>query len=385
LSLPPLTYLAIDSLAEGIGASQVLAYAERLSARGVEVRLHSFEKDEPAAWLRERVQDAGVTWTPHPFGRFGAAGGVKRVATAALAARGAALVHARSDLAAAAVLAARARHWVWDVRSLYADQRLELGTLRAGSPQHRLLRAIERRAARRSTAVITLTEGVIPVLEARHGISIAEKTRVITTCVDTSRFMLTPVPDPHPLHLLLAGTLNRYYDVPAMVALVAELTRRRPTALTLATPGETPWDEILGPVVTDRIMVRPDHMPEVIGTSHVGLSVCRDDAGVSLRGSMPTKIGEFLAAGRPVVVNPGLGDAGRLLIARRCGVALAGTAPAAVALAADEVETLVEDPNTAQRCRQLALDHFDLDRGVDRLIDIYRRAADDVPQGGATR
>ena len=49
MNLPPLTYLTFDSLAEGVGASQVLAYVERLADRGLDVRLHTFEKTAPAA------------------------------------------------------------------------------------------------------------------------------------------------------------------------------------------------------------------------------------------------------------------------------------------------------------------------------------------------
>ena len=58
-----------------------------------------------------------------------------------------------------------------------------------------------------------------------------------------------------------------------------------------------------------RVSATRDEMAKLVSSCHVGLSVCRDDAGPSLQAAMPTKIGEFLASGRPVVVNPGPGDA----------------------------------------------------------------------------
>jgi glycosyltransferase involved in cell wall biosynthesis len=369
----PLTYLATDAVDEGVGASQVVAYVERLAARGVDVELHTFEKRAASPRTQARLRDAGVRWVPHRFGRFGAVGGVDRLVRGAAAVRGAALVHARADLAAASVLLARTPRWVFDVRGLFADQRLELGTLRAGSPEHRVLQRVERAAVRRSTRLVTLTEAVVPVLEERHGPGVAERAVVVPTCVDTTRFAPAPLPPADRLRFLLAGTVNRYYDVPVMAALVRAAAARRPVELVLASPGATSWEPELAALDPVRTSATPAEMPEVVASAHVGLSVCREDAGISLKGSMPTKIAEFLATGRPVVVNPGLGDAGALVVEHGAGVTLAGSGPTEVAGALDDLEALLADPATADRCRALALQHFDLDTAVDRLLDTYRR------------
>lgn len=370
--LPPVTYLTTDSVSEGIGASQVLAYAERLATRGLDVDLHTFEKAVPTPTMREHIAATGIRWHPHPFGAFGARGGAARVAAGAIAIRQADLVHARSDLAAASALLARVPHWLWDVRSLWADQRIALGALRSGSAEHRVLQAIERRATRHSSAMVTLTEAVVPVLESRYGVRLRRKTTVIPTCVDTRRFTSSPLPPPDPVVVLLAGTLNAYYDVPLMVELVTQWQRRRHVQLSLITPAETPWDTKFSQLLAVRSTATFEQMPERVAAAHVGLSVCRSDAGVSLTASMPTKIAEFLATGRPVVVNHNLGDAGRLVEQHHAGVAVrAGDATSDVL---DRLDELVEDPGTAARCRRLALEHFDLDHAIDGLVEAYERA-----------
>lgn len=365
-------YLSMDGLTEGVGVSQVLSYVERLSQRDIHVTLHSFEQTEPKPELRARLRAAGVAWHPHRFGRDGARGGAVRVARAAVWARTGDVVHARSDLAAAAAVVAKSPRWVWDVRSLWADQRIDLGMLRVGSVEERVLRRLEAAAACKSSAIITLTEAVLPVLDLRHG-AVSPRATVITTCVDTARFRLAPFPPAEPLLLLLAGTLNRYYDVPAMAALVRELQRRRPARLTVLTPRATPWDHLLADLQPSRSSATPGEMPAAVAASHVGLSICREDVGLSLTAAMPTKLGEFLATGRPVVVNARLGDAAVLVTAHRAGVVV-GSGREAVNRAADELEALVADADTPNRCRQLAVSHFDLDRAVDRLADVYRRA-----------
>ena len=371
MSLPPLTYLTTDSLAEGVGASQVLAYVERLATQGVDVHVHSFEKVAPTPELRQRLLAQGIAWTPHDFGALGSRGGLKRVFRLARAARGAPLVHARSDLAAAAALIGRPERWLWDVRSLWADQRIALGALRAQSPEDRVLRAIEHGAARRSTAVVTLSNAVLPVLDQRHGGVVSAKATVIPTCVDLTRFVPAEMPREGPMQLLLAGTINAYYDVPTMVRFVQVGQRRGGAALRLLSPAATAWDEVLGTVAAQRASATPAEVPDHVARSHVGLSVCRVDAGVSLTAAMPTKVAEFLATGRPVVVNPGLGDADRLLEAAGAGVVLRDLSQEGLESSWDELSELVADPGTPGRCRALAEQHFDVDQAVERLLEVY--------------
>lgn len=366
------TYLATDAIMEGIGASQILRYVERLPERGVAVDLHTFEKTRPDTAVAERLRTTGVRWHPHDFGRYGTAGGIQRMLTAARAARGAALVHARADHAAASALLARQTRWVWDVRGLWVDQRVALGTIRPGAPEERIFRRVERQACRRSTAMVTITRAVIPVLAERHNVDVERKAIVVTTCVDLDRFAVRPLPPVDPLRVLLAGTLNRYYDVPYMVLLVDELRRRRPTTLVVATPGETSWEPLLA-TADERIVAAPSDMPNVVAGSHVGLCVCRDDAGISLVGSMPTKIGEFLACGRPIVVNSLLGDAAALARQERVGVVVDTRSPASIRKAADALEELLDDESLSERCRAVAEQRFDVEAGVDALVDLYAR------------
>lgn len=370
--LPPLTYLTFDSLDEGVGASQVLPYVEGLAGRGMDVTLHSFEKSPPAGAVRARLDAAGVRWVPHPFGAPGAAGGLRRVARGAAAVRGAGLVHARSDLAAASALCARRRSWLWDMRSFWADERIELGLLRAGAPEERVLRRVERGAARSAGRIVTLAAAAVPVLATRHGQATADKVRVVTTCVDLARFARRPPPPAEPVRLLLSGTLNDRYDVPAMVRLAEALARRRPVELHVLCPEPGRWGELLhraGAVVG---RARPEEMPGHVAAAHAGLSVLRTSPSVASRASMPTKIGELLACGRPVVVSRQLGDMEDIVQRFDCGVVLAGDGEEELARAAAELGRLVDDPATAARCRAAAEAHFDLERAVDALVEAYR-------------
>ncbi len=371
MDLPPLTYLSVDAMSEGVGASQVLPYVEALSRRGMTVLLHSLEKRGPSKAVAARLEEAGVRWTPHTWGRGGSMAGLARLVRGAAYLRGAELVHARSDIPAGSALLARCPVWVWDMRGFWGNERIETGLLRAGSVEERMMRVIERGAARKAGAIVTLTEAAIDVLETRHGPTVRDKARVITTCVDLDRFPMSPMPPAPPYRLLLAGTLSGRYDVPLMLRLVEELRRRGPTELVALVPQPSLWETTLRDA---GVFARPApaaEMPRHIAESHAGLCVLRNDRGVAMKGSMPTKVGEFFASGRPVVVNAGLGDLDELLRAGDCGAIVGDDSTAELMRAADEIQRLVADPRTVDRCRNVASNHFGLENGVQRLVDTY--------------
>ena len=367
--LPVVTYLSMDPITSTVGHSQVLQYVERLAEAGALIDLVTFEH-HVGSGLQSRLADLGISWFPLVYGRPGAIGGLWRVLRAARAIRGAELVHARSDMAAAAAIVSGVKYWVWDVRSLWADQKVATGSFGAGSLQERVFRWVEKRAAYRSTAVVALTSSAIGELDYRYGGVVAPKARVITTCTDLARFSVSPIPETT-VRVLLVGTINRYYDVPVMLAVVKELRQRCQVEFIVVSPEATSWEEELILQDVMRLSATPDEMVDLLESCHLGLSICRDNAGVSLKAAMPTKIGEFLASGRPVVVNPGLVDAAGLVEANDCGVVFGSSGPCSIGEAVDQIESCLNDPNTPMRCRNLAETHFNLDAGVRDLASTY--------------
>lgn len=371
-----LTYLTVDSVQTGVGASQVLPYVERMATMGVHPTLHSFERNPPElATIARLASTPGVAWRPHTFGGGGAIGGVRRVVVGAAAIRSSRLVHARSDLPAASALLAGPDRWLWDVRSFWIDQRLALGMTRPGSAPERTLRRIEAAAARSCSAITTLTAAAIPELARRHGTAVADKASVVSTCVDLNRFVQSPMPD-GPVRVLLSGSFNPLYDVDAMLRFNEQLqSLRRGTGFTLLRPEATPWDLPVQAAGGDLSTSTFEAMPDHVASHHAGLAICRTDHPAALAAAMPTKIGEFLACGRPVVANASLGDVGALLGGSGAGVVLRGTTDADLAHAVRELLELIEDPATPERCRAVAQANFDLGAAVRRLVEIYSSIA----------
>jgi glycosyltransferase involved in cell wall biosynthesis len=260
------------------------------------------------------------------------------------------------------------------MRGFWADEKIEVGALRPGSPEDKVMRAIERRSARSAGAILTLASAAIPVLISRHGEAVKDKTHVIATCVDLARFLPREMP-PRPVRLLISGTLNSRYDVVGMTRFARHLARQGPMQLEVLCPDPARWEALLTSEGAVLGKAEPSEMPTQVAASHAGLALLKQSATVANKASMPTKLGEFLACGRPVVVSPGIGDMDELLARYDCGVSIDPSSDDALEVGVAKLDQLLQDPGVAGRCRSLAEDHFNLERAVTTLLNVYRATA----------
>ena len=369
----PVRYVSFDSIVHSVGASQVRRYVELLGRDGVPITLQSFEEEPPDASVREALERAGVTWTPLSFGSHGQLGGLLRVGRAWWAMRGSKFVHARSDLAALAASFGR-RRFLWDMRGFWVDERIALGIVTPGSVADRLLRANERRLARRADAIVVLSEAAKADAVARYQISDGDRVVVIPTCVDLDLFEMS-TPSTGALKVVLSGTFSNRYDLPSMTSFIELMRARAEVEVEVVSPDPDVSKQFaaLGLSHSAR-RAMPSEMPAVIASSSVGVCFQYADP-TTCTNSVPTKLAEFLATGRPVVVSPLLGDMDVIIREFRCGVVLRGTSASELNASVGELFALLDDPELPSRCRAAAERHFSLSGAISTLRRVYEKLA----------
>ena len=364
-----ITYLSVDSIQEGVGSSQITPLILGLAERGKSVCLITFEKIKPSDELVELFRRAGVKWIAKDFGKPGAVGGLQRLNELRRSVPQSSVLHGRSDVATVSALLSGVKAPVlWDVRSLWSDQRLLIGTAGWNKSTARAARVLENFAASKSAAMTTLTAAVVPILENRHK-KIPKIREVIPTCVQTSKFLPSPMPSGQ-ITCLLSGTFNNYYDLDRTRQILDEIRKTVNLRVIWARAGESPTGR-LG--VGEDLIVSATHseMPKIISDSHFGIAICKFENQVSLAAAVPTKIGEFLASGRPVIVSEGIGDLDQMISSTQTGVIVENNDT--LQNVTREIIKLVNDANTPARCRELALKHFDMGNSIDRYSEIYNR------------
>src|SRR5437764_10219037 len=248
-------YISYDGMLEPLGQSQVLAYLERL-ARGRRVHLISFEK--PTDWsnranaeaVRRRIAEARIQWHPlryhksptAPATAFDIAAGTS-LALALTVRHRISLIHARSYVAglmALAVKRATATRFLFDMRGLWADERVDGGLWPAGGRLYRAAKNVERRLLLGADHVVTLTHA--SELEMRRFDYLARKIppiTVIPTCADLERFHIQGPPQTDPFVLGYVGSVGTWYLLDEMLLCFVGLREQVPNArLLLVNRGE---------------------------------------------------------------------------------------------------------------------------------------------------
>jgi len=361
------SYLTNDSIQEGVGSSQITPLLLGLVKRGLRVSLLSFEKISPSVELKDFLTNHNVDWYPHHFGRLGPLGGIERFNLIRRDAPTSLIYHARSDLPAAAVSQKHSETPIlWDVRSLWSDQRSIIDSQGWNPIASRGARLLENLAAKNATGLNTLTYAVVPILEKRHR-QLPQHRSVIPTCVDLDRFRVTPLPR-GPITCLLSGTFNNYYDLEKTRDFISFLRTKMDLRVVWAR-GHESTRNMLGVGEDISVISSYSEMPSLVAQSHFGIAICKDTHLESLAAAVPTKIAEFLASGRPMVISKGIGDLDYLFSDGDIGVVIdsAKDFPSAT----NRLMNLLNDVNTSEKCNLAARENFDLNKAIDQYVSLY--------------
>jgi hypothetical protein len=370
-----IAYLTFDSIAEGVGTSQVKNLVLKLKSPDLNVTLVSFEKTAPSKTLRVEMQTAGITWYPLKFGKFGMVFGALRILRLKwriLFLQNIDLYHCRSDLATYACLSTfKSRPVLWDVRSLWADQKSVVDG-KQKKFVNAILRYIEKKCASRASAVNLLTQRSIAVLESRNG-AIPSIRSVIPTCVDLNLFEFQPK-STSSSDCLLSGTISDFYDVDLISEFVEIALREYNIDTTWVRPMET-LQQFQFTEIRRTITAQHHEMPRIVAAHSFGLILCKRSEAEALSASSPTKAAEFLATGRPLVVSPNIGDLSHLIIEHKVGVVLEESSEVSEKI--KELISLNSDGGLAQRCRYVAETYYDLEKAVLSYKEVYRKILED--------
>ncbi len=395
-------YICYLSLSDPLARSQVVAYLEGLAARGHTIHLLTFEPKLSAADRRELAADLerrGIAWHSLRYHKrpslpatiydsiLGALTASRLVRRHGLDA-----VHARSHVPAAMAIVVRALTgvpFIFDIRGLWAEEYADARRWRRNGIPYRITNRVQRAAIRRAAGIVTLTERV-----RRHlfGTEAPERAFVIPCCADFDR--LARAPEAGAIRELLGlgdrpimiyvGKLTRPYMERAMVEFFLAARRLDPAlvfvVVTQANP-ETIASEFRRAEIpaSDYRITRaaPDEIGAYLAAADFAICFCHPT--LSLMAASPTKIGEYLTAGLPVVSGPRVGDVDTLLAERQVGVVLDSFSPSEYEAAARKVRRLAADPEVAERCRQVARDEFSLaEVGIPRYDMLYRSVAEAI-------
>jgi glycosyltransferase involved in cell wall biosynthesis len=392
-------YISYTGLLEPLGQSQVLQYVLGL-AREHRMTLLTFEKPEALKDtlrledLQAQCNAAGVDWHRLNYHNkpnapatvydllAGMRAGVRLARLAHID-----VVHCRSYLAGLMGLAVKratgARH-VFDMRGFWPDERVDGGTWRKSSLKYKLFKRAERLLFLNTDHVVSLTRAGMREFQQfdylqNHPLPVS----VIPTCTNLQLFQPSQPgrnANAPPFILGYVGSVGSWYMFDKVAACVAIAMRKWPSSrfMVINKGGHAVVRTHLKTAGVDLTRVEIKSVPY----DAVGQEIQKMDAAIffykpawSKTATCPTRMGEFLACGKPCLSNAGVGDVKESLNASAAGIVIEDWAAPTLERALEDLKRLADDPDTPRRCRTTAEDRFSLQGGIKGYAAIYASLA----------
>ena len=267
---------------------------------------------------------------------------------------------------------------VFDMRALWPEE-VALG-LKGGRRNliYKMLKLLEKVSIKKSDAIISLTDNAKDYLIKIYQFN-PKKIYTIPTCVDLKRFQYINPSNIHKKKFSCIGTIIsdwflldwlktffqcvQEYDGNAIFEIISN--DRKETLL-----SKLNFDYS----ISSKLIIRSasyEEMPNLISSHSASAMFFKPD--ISKLGSSPTRLGEILAVGRPIICNSGVGDLNAIINPNKVGIVVDDPKHNIMISAVEKLYVLINDPATSAKCRQLAEEYYSIYSGSQKYSQIYSK------------
>lgn len=406
-------YLSYDGMTDPLGQSQVLPYICGLAKLGFHFTLISCEKpgrfELHKAAIQHIASQYNIDWQPIPYTKkpaiLSTIRDINRMEKLALGLHKKdpfSMVHCRGHVPSLVGLNLKRTlgvKFLFDMRGFWADEKVDAGAWRLSNPVYRMVytyfKKKEKAFLEKSDHIICLTQKALDEMQTwKHTEVRPESITIIPCCVDTDLFNRNRIFEAdrealrkelnlseNNLVISYLGSIGTWYMLEEMLDFFVSFKKHKPFAKFLFITQDE-HERILnrarekGLEAMD-IVLRPakrTEVPLVLSLSDYSLFFIRPT--YSKISSSPTKQGEIMAMGIPVICNAGVGDTDMVVERYGSGVLIKEMKPD---LYEKAIDILVKTSFDANHIRSGALDFFSLEEGVARYAKVYREIFKTTP------
>jgi len=395
-------FISYDGMTDQLGQSQVIPYLSQLSKKGYQVTILSVEKkarfEKMGAEIASILKRSTIEWvhlfftsTPPLLSKLYDQWNLTSTATRLHTQNNYDLIHCRSYVAAEVGLRLNKKFgvpYLFDMRGFWVDERVDGGLWDQSRPLFKYLykkyKKKEKEYFRHAAHVISLTEKGKEELVKNYEVKKDDIT-VIPCCADLEHFDYKKITEEQksvlrkelnieenvPV-LSYLGSLGGWYLGDQMLDFFVTLKKQFPAALFLIVThdeGRSVYEKAASKSISaEDIRIRPASRKEVpvfLAISQWNIFFIKD--AYSKKASSPTKQGEVMAMGVPVICND-IGDTGKIVTDSGCGWMVPSLDRAGYETVCGQLKEAIP---SREKIRAAAFQYYDLNVGVDRYARVY--------------
>lgn len=401
-------YLSYDGMTDPLGQSQVIPYLIGLTKKGHTITLVSCEKQERFEKQKKHIQallnSNTISWQPVPYSGLPSLLSkqlnlfrIQQKASTICKKNMPDIVHCRSYMAALIGMQLKQKYgvkFIFDMRGFWADERIDGKIWNLKKPIHKW---IYHYFKKKEIEFLSLADHTISLTQnAKEEIMgwTAFKTKhipieVIPCCVDLELFHTENVlsseqkklkkqlnVQPTDLIISYLGSIGTWYMPEEMLDFFKLLSTKKTNAKFLFITQDDK-NSILAMaerkgIPTEKLLIHSASRNEVpLFLSLSQLSIYFIKPVYSKKASSPTKTGEIMAMGIPIITNSGIGDSDRILSDSGAGILIKEFTNAEYDRIIDQIDVLLMSDKT--KIKEAASRYFSLKKGVELYDNVYRR------------
>jgi len=395
-------YLTYDGLSDPLGQSQILPYLIACHGHDHDISIISFEKKEAYIKNGEEIQSLlkqkGIQWTalrytksPPVFSTIKDLFQLTKISREIIRERQIDVIHCRSYVTAFSAFVLKKELSIkvlFDIRGFWIDERVEGGLWNLNNPIYwsiyKFLKNKEHQWFNQADAVVCLTNKAKSYIQNKFRLVTPNNITVIPCCTDTTLFDPLKVQKTH--HRTLkeelgikdgekvlgyVGSLGTWYMYHEMLQSFKQLLENGIAQKFLVITRDDSSDfknkmTEYGIQPSDVIIVSAsrEEVPHYMSQMDLGIFYIRPT--FSKMASSPTKLGEYLSMGIPIITNSGVGDLDDFFRTNHVGMC---------------VDILTQDLNLTEvksllnlnsnEIRESALNNLSLRSGIESYLKVY--------------
>ena len=397
-------FLSFDGLSDPLGQSQILPYIEGLSKQDISFTIVSVEKPNrilnAESLIRKRLDMNNISWywfnfssNPPIFSTLYTLWKIYRKVKNLTNKKQQSIIHCRSYLTMLVGILFKSKDTkiIFDMRGFWPDERVEGGVWNMKNPFYHMVYKFFKRKEKlfisKSDAIVVLTEKAEQIIRSKYNGTISLDITVIPCSVSTNHFDYNKMVklesrkklnlDSDQVIVSYVGSIGTWYMLDEMMDFFHILMKSNSNVMILFITLDDKRIIIdrakLRNMDTSKILVIPStymDMPNILSVSDYSLYFIKPS--FSKMASSPTKLGEILALGIPVVTNAGVGD-GDVFFEKfpEAGVLISEFSEQSYIQVIDKLK--FHKFGTPEEIRAVAIQNFSLEQAVDRYKIIYKK------------